>query len=585
MKPKEQTEENFTRLNFFHSREFLPTLISYIERKTMQKKTMLSSLATALPIILVASVVSATSASMSNAAEAGMGPGPKKKAASFPKGGLVDYTKQPYTPKAYASAAKVKDGDQDCSYHKTSMKDYSGQKITVLAPPPPNMGEPMAQHGAMFTKLTGGKVIIQNVPISDLYPKQQTAFQTGVSPYDVVVNFSNWIGDFQQYYFDIPAKYSSGTGEMATMLPMYKGIYSWNGKTKLFGIDADRHFLKYRTDVIEDPAAAAFYKEKTGKTLGVPKTWADYNLMAKTFNGYKPKNQPAGTPFAGSVEITKRDDLMSTAFINRVAPYAKNPNVKTGFWFDKNMVPQVNNPGFVRGLEEFVESAKYWPQGGGNFGLSDEITSFGRGDGLFSYTWDDAWSQANQSDSPIKGNVKAAPNPGAEKVWNSVTKKWDTPAGGVNYAPYIAWGWSSAIPAASKNKQMALDFLCFFANKANHAIDLTIGRTGVNPSRSEDFTLDFWVKGLGWSAPATQSWLDTMNNYTQAKNRVFDLRVPGNGQFMGAIADGVALALAGQKTPQAALDEVAEKWVEILNTIGKDKVKAAYQNVIKLENS
>jgi multiple sugar transport system substrate-binding protein len=54
---------------------------------------------------------------------------------------------------------------------------------------------------------------------------------------------------------------------------------------------------------------------------------------------------------------------------------------------------------------------------------------------------------------------------------------------------------------------------------------------------------------------------------------------------MGAIADGVALALAGQKTPKAALDEVAAKWVEILNTIGKDKVKAAYQNVIKLENS
>jgi multiple sugar transport system substrate-binding protein len=76
-----------------------------------------------------------------------------------------------------------------------------------------------------------------------------------------------------------------------------------------------------------------------------------------------------------------------------------------------------------------------------------------------------------------------------------------------------------------------------------------------------------------------------MNNYATAKNRVFDLRVPGNGQFMGAIADGVALALAGQKTPQQALDEVAAKWVEILNTIGKDKVKAAYQNVIKLENS
>jgi multiple sugar transport system substrate-binding protein len=556
-----------------------------MERQDMQNKKKVRAFAVVGPTVLIASLLSGTFTTAATAADAGMGPGPKVKAATVPVGALIDYSKQPYTPKAYAKTPKVKDGTQDCSYHNTSMKDYKGQTITIMAPPPPNMGEPMEQHGAEFTALTGGKVIVQHVPIGDLYPKQQTIFQTGVSPYDVVVNFSNWIGDFQQYYFTIPTKYTSGNGELASMLPLYKGIYSWNGQTKLFGIDADRHFLKYRTDVIEDPAAATFYKDKTGKALEVPKTWTEYNLIASTFNNYKPKSQPAGVPFAGSVEITKRDDLMSTAFINRVAPYAKNPNVKTGFWFDANMVPQVNNPGFVRGLTEFVASAKYWPQGGGNFGLSDEITSYGRGDGLFSYTWDDAWSQSNQADSPIKGNVKAAPNPGAETVWNSVTKAWETPAGGVNRAPYIAWGWSSAIPVASKNKQMALDFLCFFANRANHAIDLSIGRTGVNPSRTEDFNADFWTKSLGWTLPATQSWIDTLNTYSAAKNRVFDLRVPGNGQFMGAVADGVALALAGQKTPQQALDEVAAKWVEILNTIGKDKVKAAYQNVIKLENS
>jgi len=54
---------------------------------------------------------------------------------------------------------------------------------------------------------------------------------------------------------------------------------------------------------------------------------------------------------------------------------------------------------------------------------------------------------------------------------------------------------------------------------------------------------------------------------------------------MSALADGVALALAGQKTPQQALDDVAAKWNDILNQIGKDKVKTAYANVLKLENS
>ena len=517
--------------------------------------------------------------------EEGMGPGPGVKEATFEQNGLVDYTQQPYTPEAYAAAAKVNDGNDDCSYYETSKKDYSGQSITVLAPPPPNMGEPMAQHGAMFKELTGGDVIIENVSVGELYSKAQTAFQTGVSPYDVTVNFSTWIGDFGDFYYAIPEEYTSGTGSLATMLPLYKEIYKWDGETKLFGIDGDRHFMKYRTDVLNDPAAQAYFKEQTGQDLKVPETWTEYNLIASTLNGFDVATQPAGVPLAGSVEIMKRDDLMWSAFINRVAPYAKNPNVTSGFWFDADMTPQVNNPGFVRGLTEFVEATNYVPQGGQNFGLSDEISAYGAGQGIFSYTWDDAWSQANQEDSPIRGNVEAAPNPGAEEVWNSETQQWETPAGGVNRAPYIAWGWSSAIPQGSENKQMALDFLCFFANEANYQIDLTIGRTGVNPVREESFEPEFWVEGLGWLPGPTQTWIDTLQEYNTASNRVFDLRVPGNGPLMAALADGVALALAGQKDPQTALDEVAAKWEQIVQDIGEDRIKEAYQAVIELENS
>jgi multiple sugar transport system substrate-binding protein len=54
---------------------------------------------------------------------------------------------------------------------------------------------------------------------------------------------------------------------------------------------------------------------------------------------------------------------------------------------------------------------------------------------------------------------------------------------------------------------------------------------------------------------------------------------------MSALADGVAEALAGQKDPQAALDGVAAKWEQILQDVGADQVKEAYQTVIELENS
>jgi multiple sugar transport system substrate-binding protein len=54
---------------------------------------------------------------------------------------------------------------------------------------------------------------------------------------------------------------------------------------------------------------------------------------------------------------------------------------------------------------------------------------------------------------------------------------------------------------------------------------------------------------------------------------------------MSALANGVAAALAGQKAPQRALDEVAEEWAKITEQIGKDKVQSAYRNVVALEDN
>jgi multiple sugar transport system substrate-binding protein len=132
---------------------------------------------------------------------------------------------------------------------------------------------------------------------------------------------------------------------------------------------------------------------------------------------------------------------------------------------------------------------------------------------------------------------------------------------------------------------MAFDYLCFFGNKANHTIDMTIGRFGVNPGRDGDFELDFWTDTVGWDQAAASTFIDTMLAYEKNTNRVFDLRVPGNGEFYSAMANGVAEALAGQKSPQQALDDVAVEWEAIIERIGRDKIAEAYQSVIRLEDN
>lgn len=514
------------------------------------------------------------------------GPAPAEQEGVGP-GYMVDYSSY---GDAYAGTISVMDSPGPCSYEEISKKDYSGQTLRILTHVPPVLGEPAALHALQFEELTGAEIVVEQVPFPDIFSKAQLSYQTGANAYDVVFGGSQWLGDFQEYFAVVPDSYLEDT-ELADSTELVKQIAQWNGETKLYSIDADRHYLKYRTDVYEDTDAQNAYAAEFGTELAVPTTWTEYNRQAAFFGGlaaagaWSPTAQPAGVDFYGSVEVMARDNLMFSAFISRVAPYAKHPDVSGGFWFDEDMVPQVNNPGFVRGLEDFVEAVSFVPPGYSSFGLAEEIGSFGKGEAMFSYTWDDAYVQANQQDSPIRSDVAAAPLPGAEEVWNRETGQWDTPAGGVNYAPYISWGWSSWVSEASPVKTLAFDYLCFFGNKANHTIDLTIGRFGVNPGRNADLEVDFWVDQAGWEPQAAESYIATLDNYEANTNRVFDLKVPGNGEFYTAMANGVAEALAGQKDPQQALDEVAAEWENIIERIGADVIKDAYASVIRLEDN
>ena len=468
-----------------------------------------------------------------------------------------------------------------CSYEATSKKDYSGRTLTISTHAVPVMGEPTALHAEQFSKLTGATVDVVHSPAGDLYSKAMVPFQAGQAPYDIVFGFSNFIRDWMQYLAPVPDKYVN-MPQMQDVTKAHQGVASWDGPMYQFPVDGDRHYLKYRKDVIDNPEYQKRYKADTGRTLKVPTTWKEYGEIAAYFNGWDWDND--GELEYGSAEVMKKDDLMYAAFFSRSASYSKNPRTPGGFYFDlETMEPLINNPGFVEALDDWVEATKYVPPGGINFGLGDEINSFGGGQTLFSFSWDDAFVAAMEDGSPIKNKVGAAPLPGAEKVWNREDGSWDI---GHNQAPYIVWGWAVGVAGKSKNQEMAFDYLCFFANGANHRADIAIGRFGVNPFKKSDFDPQIYIDHQGWDPLIAKSYAATIVGMEEFNtNRVFPLRVPGIFQFTSAVAVGTSKALAGQLSSQEALDEVAAEWNKILDRVGRDVVKEAYAVGVKLEDN
>jgi multiple sugar transport system substrate-binding protein len=469
-----------------------------------------------------------------------------------------------------------------CSYASIDAKDYSGKTLNIITHAIPVIGEPTALHAKQFEELTGATVNVVHVPFGDLFQRIMIPFQTGQNAYDVLFYGSLWIGDLNPYLAPVPEKYRNSPG-MLDVTRNYIDVATWDDQMIQYPVDGDRNYLKFRTDIFDNPDMQARFKSETGRDLTVPATWEEYNEVARVFSGWDWSGD--GNLNYGSAEVAKRDDLMFSAFISRAAAYAKNPNVKGGFFFDlETMEPQINNPGFVRGLELFVDASKDWAPGGANFGLGDEIFAFGGGQALMSYTWDDAFIQAQQEDSPIRNQVAAAPLPGASEVWNRDTGQWDS-FDEPSRAPYITWGWTSAVSARSDNKEMAFDYLCFFSNEANTESDLQIGRFGVNPYRESHFDPSFWTDKLGWDADLATGYVETLSGMDTSQNRVFDLRVPGVSQFMSSMATGVASAIAGQASPQEALDGVAAEWKQIVDRIGVDTVREAYARVVALEDN
>ena len=464
------------------------------------------------------------------------------------------------------------------AHEAIAKKKYAGVTLNVLTLAPPVLGEPVVLHAQEFERLTGAKINVTRVPFADFY--QETLLGLKQGKYDALTFGSMWIADVLEYLEPIP-KQMLDSAQYKDVLPHYKSIASWGDTAYMVPIDGDRHYLQYRRDLLDDPAFKTEFKKQTGRELGVPHTWPELQEVARFFQGRKTVD---GKEISGIAEVTVSDALLGNYFIKRAAPYAKHPRVKGGFYFDlATMEPLINSPGWVEALKDFVAAQDLYPKGGQTMSFFDAIKTFGRGNVVFSDSWDDPFVEAMESDNPLRNKVAAALSPGSRKVWNRKTGKWDEfPA--VNYAPYIVYGWTSGVAKSSRNKQAAFDFLGFYANRKNHQADLQVGRFGMNPFRQSDLDVRLWVDRGGWDPAVARSYVQTLEAQSKSRNRVLDLRIYRGQEYVQLLSVGVYRAITGRESPQAALDDVARRWKELTERIGVDKQREAYRHVVRFED-
>ncbi len=422
-------------------------------------------------------------------------------------------------------------------------------------------------------------------PFGDYYQKMMTSFALGASDYDIVLFPAAYIGDFAGGgYISSLDDYVKKDREIKwdDMMPIYKDQLSkWGGKIVDVPIDGDLHTTVVRTDLMQNPEYRSKFKQKYGYELKLPDTWDEYYDQCEFANGWDWAKR--GKIEYGAGEAMNKGGQSYWIFLSRALPYTCIPG-QPGTVFDPDtMKPLINNPGFVKALEDWKKLLKVSIPGTTNMDVTETREIYLSGDVYGTVDWGDVPELgAAAPESKIKGRFATIVNPGVKKVWNRKTNQWqDFPQ--VNKAPFFAFGgWCLGIVRTSRNPDLSYKFISYLATPQRSLVAVLNPRSARQPYRKSHFAdLGKW-KEYGFSDPEKDYLKAVMDSQSHPNLRA-DLRIPATARYYDALDAAIARVFAGELSAKQALDGVAKQWEEITDEIGRDKQLKYYRDSLGLK--
>ena len=356
-------------------------------------------------------------------------------------------------------------------------------------------------------------------------------------------------------------------------------VGTWGGKTYRISVDGDCHNFNYRTDYFADAdLAAAWEAEGHDGPWEAPRTWQKVQEVTKFLKGKKFGRFDAH----GYLDPLKGWGGFGFYFLgSRATAYAKHPD-NPNWLFDENMTPMVNNPAWVRAIQDVLDVIDTQP--------ADQINAdpgttgfqqFLAGTGSMLSWWGDIGSNAQTSDSSVVGNdVAFSILPGSDDVYNAGTGQWDTLSSGPNYAPnmaYIGWGiYVMARVDSDSTKQKAAWSAAAHIGGRDVSLWTAAYPSGFQPYRNSHFTIPEWTEA-GYEEAFISNYLASQLDSYNHPNAAIEPRIPGIFQYYSVAEDELAKIYAGQFSAQEGADRIAAAWNEITDQIGRESQIELYR--------
>jgi multiple sugar transport system substrate-binding protein len=394
----------------------------------------------------------------------------------------------------------------------------------------------LAQLSKDFTKETGIKVVVDQIPWGQFETKVFTTFAAKPDTYDIVIGDSQWLGKgaVGGHYMDLTTwmKSKKLDASISPMALKYLGEYP-KGSGKYYAVPAetDCNGFAYRKDLFENPKEKQDFKKKYGYDLAVPRTYKELKDMAEFFN--RPKANP---PMYGiALWLAKDYDGVTMGFQQVMWSYGGSYGDEKTF----RVQGILNSKASVDALQYYIDLAKFTPPGSQNYYWSESLTALQQGNVAMGM---DFFAFFPGLFSKDKSKV-------ADKVGF-----FASPAGPSGRFISIG-GQGMSVSKHSKNQADALKFIEWFCKDENQLKWAKLGGFPANAKvlQSKEFQV---------IAPYNPAFVESMKY-------VRDFwAVPEYADLLQKCQIDWNAAVTGQKTAKQAMDDLAKEHEAIFKKAG-----------------
>ncbi|MGL6210435.1 MAG: ABC transporter substrate-binding protein [Paracoccaceae bacterium] len=393
-----------------------------------------------------------------------------------------------------------------------------------------------------FEAQSGVKMNFEFVPWTNFADRMLNELNSGGKLCDLMIGDSQWIGSGAEsgHYIKLNDFFAANGIDMADFVPAtVTGYAEWpKGTPNYWALPAfgDVVGWTYRRDWFERPEIQTAFKEKTGRDLTPPATFAELKEIAEFFQG---REIDGKTVYGASIYTERGSEGITMGAMDVLYSF--------GFKYDNpdkpyDMAGFVNSAGAVEGLDFY--KALYdccTPPGASNSYMGEGIDAYKSGQVAmqmnFAFTWP---------------GFEADPNVGGGKTGYLVN-----PAGPAGERFAQLGGQGISVVSYSEKQDMALEYIKWFAQPEVQQTWWTMGGFSALRAVVED-------PGFAASQPYAQTYLDSMAIVKDfwAEPSYASLLQASQKRFHDFV-------VAGQGTAQEALDGLVSDWTEVFEDEGK----------------